>query len=86
MEEDVDLKKQYRTKNLPAPIILQETATKNYIDNVFKNDTDRNDVELEIINFVKVDYQAAFNQHLSPKIYVDNIIDQPTLVKKNSGK
>ena len=36
IEEDIDLKKQFRIKNLPDPISLREAASKNYVDNLFK--------------------------------------------------
>ena len=35
----------------------------------------------ENIKFVKVNYQPAVNEHLTPKIYVDNAIDEPSLVR-----
>ena len=34
IEEDIDLKNQYRIKNLPDPTNLQDACNKNYIDNV----------------------------------------------------
>ena len=37
IEEDIDLKNQYRIKNLPDPISLREAASKNYVDNLFNN-------------------------------------------------
>ena len=37
----------------------------------------------EIIKFVKVNYQPAVNEHLTPKKYVDNAIDEPSLVRNN---
>ena len=54
IEEDIDLKNQYRIKNLLDPINLQDACNKNYIDNIFKNDTDFDDVKLENIKFVEV--------------------------------
>ena len=36
-EEGIDLKNQYRIKNLPDPISIREAASKNYIDNKFSD-------------------------------------------------
>ena len=33
IEEDIDLKNQYRIKNLPDPISIREAAPTNYVDN-----------------------------------------------------
>ena len=63
MEEDIDLKNQYRTKNLPDPISIREAASKNYVDIIFKNDIDSKDVKLEKIKLVEVTYQPAVNEH-----------------------
>ena len=68
IEEDIDMKNQFRIKNLPDPISIREAASKTYIDNIFKNDIDFNDVKLENIKFVKVNYQPAVNEHLTPNI------------------
>ena len=38
---------------------------------------------MENIKFVKVNYQSAVNEQLTPKIYVDNKIDEPTLIRNN---
>ena len=83
IEEDIDLKNQYRIKNLLDPINLQDACNKNYIDIIFKNDIDFNDVKLENIKFVKVNYQPAHPNYLTPKIYVDYILDESSLLRKN---
>ena len=83
IEEDIDLKNQYKSKNLPHPISIRDACSKNYVDNIFRNDRDFNDVILENIKFVKVNYQPAVNEHLTPKIYVDNAIDGLSLVRNN---
>ena len=36
-EEDIDLKNQYRIKNLPDPISFREAASKNYVDDKFND-------------------------------------------------
>ena len=33
--EDIDLKNQYRIKNLPDPISIREPCSKNYVDHKF---------------------------------------------------
>ena len=83
IEEDIDLRGQYRNKNLPDPLSIREAASKNYIDQIFRNDIDFNDVKLENIKFVKVNYQPAPPNHLTPKIYVDNTVDESSLVRTN---
>ena len=35
--EDIDLKNQFRIKNLPDPISIREAASKNYVDNLFND-------------------------------------------------
>ena len=43
------------------------------------------DVKLEKIKIVKINYQLVFNQHLTPKIYVDNAfsdsVDESSLLR-----
>ena len=34
------------------------------------------------INFVKINYQRAVNEHLTSKVYVDNPINEVSLVRK----
>ena len=83
IEEDIDLKNQYRIKNLLDPINLQDACNKNYVNNIFKNDIDFNDVKLENIKFVKVNYVPAHPNHLTPKVYVDASINESSLVRNN---
>ena len=83
IEEEIDLKNQFRIKNLLHPISIREPTSENYVDNIFKNYVDFNDVKLENIKFVKVNYQTAVNEHLTPEIYVDNAIDESSLVRNN---
>ena len=92
IEKDIDLKGQYRIKNLPDPITIREAASKNYVDNKFnepsiiKNTThiDFNDKNLDNIHSVKVNSFPTLEEQLTPKYYVDNAIsdgvDESTLL------
>ena len=46
------------------------------MDNKFWNDADSNDVLLENKKFVSINYQPAKNEHLTPRICVDNALDE----------
>ena len=59
LEEDNDLKNQFRIQNLPDPISMRDACCKNHVDNIFRNYIDFNDVKIENIKFVKVNYQPA---------------------------
>ena len=52
IEEDFDSENQYRIENVPDPCSIREACSKNYVDNVFKNDIDFNGVKLEDIYFL----------------------------------
>ena len=47
IEEDIDLKKWYRVKNLHDPISKEEPDSKKYVNNEVRNDIDFNGVKLE---------------------------------------
>ena len=89
IEEDIDLKNQYRIKNLPDPISIREAASKNYVDNLFndssivKNNThiDLNDRNITNCRFLSVNQLPQIDSHLTAKLYVDTEIDQTTLLR-----
>ena len=91
IEEDIDLKNQYRIKNLPDPISIREAASKNYVDNLFddrsivKNDAhiDLNDRNITNARFIQVNQLPQIPSHLTAKLYVDNSIDESSLVRNN---
>ena len=91
IEEDIELKNQFRNKNLPDPISIQEPASKNYVDNKFidlsiiKNTAhiDLNDKDFTIARFTQVNQLPQIDSHLTAKLYVDNSIDEPSLVRNN---
>ena len=93
IEEVIDLKNQYRIRNLPGPISLREAASKNYVDYLFndpsivKNNAliDLNDRNITNARFIQVNQWPQIDSHLTPKIYVDTEIDQSSLIRNNQN-
>ena len=91
IEEDIDLKNQYRIKNLPDPISIKEAASKNYVDSLFndpsiiKNNAhiDLNDRNITNARFIQVNQLPQIDSHLTAKLYVDNSTDEVSLVRNN---
>ena len=93
LEEDIDLKCQYRIKNLADPISIREAVSKNYVDDKFKDlgiikvteHTDLNYRNLTNARFIQVIQLPQFDSHLTAKVYVDNAfsdaIDEPSLLR-----
>ena len=62
IEEDVDVTNQYRIKKLPDLLNTRETASKNFVDNLFNDPSiikntrhvNFNDKNLDNVRFVKV--------------------------------
>ena len=82
IEEDIDLKNQYRIKNLPNPVSIWEAVSKQYVDNKFDDPSiikntahvDFNDKNLDNVRFVKVNSMPAVGEHLTAKYCVDKAI------------
>ena len=91
IEEDIDLKIQYKIKNLTDPTNLQDACSKNYVDNKFndpsiiKNNAhiDLNDRNITNARFIQVNQLPQIDSPLTAKLYVDNAINEATLVKNN---
>ena len=89
--EDIDLKNQFRIKNLPDPINIREPASKNYVDNLFNDPSiikntahiDLNDRKITNARFIQVIQLPQIDSHLTAKLYVDNSIDETSLVRSN---
>ena len=89
IEKDIDLRNQFRIKNLPDPISIREACCKNYVDNLFndpsimKNNAhiDLNDRNITNARFIQVNHLPQIVSHLTSKLYVDNALDQPGLVR-----
>ena len=82
IEENIDMKNQFRIKNLPDPISNREAASKYYVY-IRLNDpskikktahVDFNDKNLHNVRFVKVNSMPAVGEHLTAKYYVNQAI------------
>ena len=82
IEEDIDLKTQFRIKNLPDPISIGEPVSKSYVDNKFNDPSiikniehiDLNDRNITKARFIQVNQLPQIDSHLTAKLYVDNAI------------
>ena len=91
IEEGIDLKNQYRIKNLPDPISIREAASKNYVDSLFNDPSivrntahiDLNDRNITNARYIQVNQWPQIDSHLTPKLCVDNAIDEESLVRNN---
>ena len=91
IEEDIDLKNQFRIKNLPDPISIREACSKNYVDNLFNDPSivtnnahiDLNDRNITNARFIKRNQWPQIDSHLTPRLLVTNAIDESSLVRNN---
>ena len=89
IEEDIDLKNQYKIFNLPNPTNKKDACTKDYADNLFnnpnivKNNThiDLKDRNITNARFIQVNQWPQIDSHLTAKLYVDTQIDQQSIVR-----
>ena len=90
-EEDVNLKNQFRIKNLPDPISIRQAASKNYVNNLFNDPSifknteqiDLNDRNITNATFMQVNQWLQMDSYLTAKLYVDTEIDQSSSVRNN---
>ena len=91
IEEDIDLKNQNRTKNLPDLIYIKEACSKNYGDNLFNDPSIvKNTAHIDVIDrnitnarFFQVNQWPQIDSHLTPKLYVDNAVVEEPVARKN---
>ena len=89
IEEDIDLKNQYRIKNLSDPISIREAASKQHVDNLFNDPSiikntkhiDLNDRNITNARFIQVNQMPQIDSHLTANLYVDNAIDETSLLR-----
>ena len=98
IEEDINLKNQYRIKNIPDPISITEACSKKYVDNLFKDSSivknnahiDLNDRNVTNARFIQVNQLPQIDSHLTAKLYVDNAlsdsIDESSLLRLDTDE
>ena len=90
-EEDINMKNQFRSGNLPNPISIREAASKNYGDNLFNDSSiikntehiDSKDRNITNARFIQSNQWPQIDSHLTAKLYVHTEINQSSLVKNN---
>ena len=91
IEEDIDLKNQFRIKNIPDPISIREPAPKHYVDKLFNDPSiikntahiDLNDRNITKARFIQVNQLPQIDSRLKAKLYFDNAIDEISVVSNN---
>ena len=93
IEEDIDLKNQYRIKNLPDPTNLQDACNKKYIDNAIDKDSlvrnnkdnDFGNYNLTNLNSITLNTQAVKNNQVITKAYVDQFHQENERSRRDLG-
>ena len=93
IEEDINLKNQYRIKNLPDPLSIAEACSKNYVDNskdessLVRNnqDNDFNNNNLTNINSITLNRQAENDNEVITKAYVDQFHQENERSRRDLG-
>ena len=91
IEEDNNMKNQFKIKNLPCPQKNSDAVFKSYVDNLFNDPSiikniahiDLNDRNITNARFIQVSQLLQKDSHLTAKLYVDNAIDEESLVRNN---
>ena len=93
IEEDIDLKHQFRIKNIPDPISIQEACNKNYVDNAINEvslvrnnrDNDFSNYNLTNINSITLNKQAENDNEVITKSYVDQFHQEKEISRRDLG-
>ena len=93
IEEDFDLKNQFRFKNLPDAVSEREPVSKNYVDKLFNDPSiikntahiDLNDRNITNARFIQVNHLPQIDSHLIAKLNVDiatsGSVDEASLLR-----
>ena len=86
IEEDINMKNQYKIKNLPCPQEKSDSVCKSYVDTLSNDSSilkhtehrDLNDRKITNARFIQVNQLPQTDSHLTAKLYVENSIDEPS--------
>ena len=93
IEEDINLKGQYRFKKLPDPTNLQDACNKNYVENSINEvslvrnnrDNDFGNYNLTNINSITLNTQAVNDNQVITKAYVDQFHQENERSRRDLG-
>ena len=93
IEEDIDLKNQFRIKNLPNPINLHDACNKNYVDNsidetsLIRNNknNDFGNYNLSNIKSITLNNQPINDNEVVTKSYVDQFHNDNERSRRDLG-
>ena len=93
IEENIDLKNQYRVKSLPDPVSITEAASKNYTDNSIdeitlvgnNKDNGFSNFYFTNINSITLNTQAVNDNEVITKAYVDQFHLENERSRRNLG-
>ena len=82
IEESINMKNQFKIKNLPYPEENSDAVCKAYVDSLFNDSSlpkntehiDLNDKNITNARFIRVIQLPQIDSHLTAKLYVDNTI------------
>ena len=91
--EDIDLKDQFRIKNVPDPISIREVCSKNYVDNsineasLIRNNknNDFDNYNLNNKNSLTLNTQAVNDNEVITKSYVDQFHQEKEISRRDVG-
>ena len=101
IEEDVDLKNQFRIKKSPDPISIREAASKSYVykklddPSIIKSNNPHPDIDLNYKNIIHVglielNRRPEYGDQVTSKHYYDNFVrnsvDESTLLRLDPMK
>ena len=93
IEEDIDLKNQYKIKNLPDPSNIKDACNKNYVDNTINElslvrnnkDNDFGNYKITNINSITLYKQAENDNEVVTKAYVDQFHQENERSRRELG-